>query len=86
MIDGAAFFQDYDLDMIIIIQVPRANKQVQLDAAMSAYRYFAFAPVGIQRNIEQFSKAIIQFFKGGTPISDERTWDLTPRLIELDGE
>jgi hypothetical protein len=78
VIDGEEFFQDYDLQMVVIVQVPKATKQFKLLAQMQAYRNFKFAPARLQQAVKQLSEAVKDFFGKGAPVLDDGEWVLPP--------
>ena len=80
VIDGAEFFQDYDLQMVVVAQLPKSVGQLRLLAQMQAYRYFTFAPARLQQLVKQLSQKIVDFFAADAPIEVQGNWDLTPRL------
>jgi hypothetical protein len=79
-LDGAQFFQNNDVPLIVIVQVPRETQKVQITAAMQAYRFFNLASADLQQAIQDLPKALRDFFSGGIPLRDEKLWDITPRL------
>ncbi len=79
-LDGAEFFQENPPDLVVIAQVPAAAGRLQVAAAMKVYRYFNFAAANLQRAVAQLPEAIRNFFHGGMPIADSRTYDLTQLL------
>jgi hypothetical protein len=80
-IDGAEFFQDDDLQLVVIAQMPKDTKKVTVTAVMQAYRYFVFASAGLRRAITELPEALNTFFKNGAPIHSKATWDISPLLL-----
>lgn len=79
-LDGAEFFQEDDPPLVVIAQVPKETKEVKIAAAMQAYRYFNLGASSFQDAIRELPAAIRNFFKGGAPLRDEASWDITPKL------
>ena len=79
-VDGAEFFQEDILELVVIAQVPKETKSVNLTAQLQAYRNFNFAAAELKQLVEELPKMVRNFFKGGLPLPDEKQWDLTPRL------
>jgi hypothetical protein len=79
-LDGAEFFQQDAPELIVIVQIPIAVKQLKVEAAMQAYRYFSLLPSNLQRAIDDFPEWIQRFLRAGLPVPGEAVWDLTPRM------
>lgn len=79
-LDGPEFFQENDPPIVVIAQVPIETKEVKIAAAMQAYRHFNYLSAPLQDAIKELPKALRGFFKGGLPLRDEASWDITPRL------
>lgn len=80
-LDGAKFFEGEDLGLIVIIQVPKAVKGVEIAAAMLASRIFKFAPTNLFEAVQLLPRAIRAFFENGAPlVSPPTTWDISPYL------
>jgi hypothetical protein len=79
-LDGAEFFQDDAPPIVIVARIPKAVKEVQVDARMYAYRYFNTAAAGLQSAIRSLPKALRLFFEGNMPVGKSASWDLSPRL------
>lgn len=80
---GAEFFEQENLDLLLIMQIPRETRDVTIKAWMSAARYFNFADAGLRSAVKQLREALRVFFEDGCPIEAAKTWDLTPRLKKL---
>jgi len=83
-IDKGEFFEQDDLQLIVIVQLPKETRELQVAAVMQAYRYLSFAPAWLQQAIKQTSEEKRNFFKNGAPIEDKTAWDITPLLKKLD--
>jgi hypothetical protein len=79
-IDGKEFFQDYNLQLVVIVQVPQTTRQFKLLAQMQAYRHFKFAPARLQKKMKQLSEAVKDFFGKGVPVEAKAEWILPPPL------
>ena len=79
-LDGAEFFQGDAPEIVIIAQIPREVKSVQIEGSMQAYRYFSFLAGWLQSSVKHFPEAVSSFFKGGLPISSKMSWDISPYL------
>ncbi len=79
-LDGTKFFEGEDLGLIVIIQVPKATKEVEIAAAMTSSRVFKYAPTNLFQAVQQLPKAMRAFFEKGAPISSQTAWDISPCL------
>ena len=79
-LDGAEFFQDDDPAIVVLTQIHKDVKQVQVVAVMQAYRYFSYGAAGLQQAVNVLVASAKRFFKSGLPLRDEASWDLTPKL------
>jgi hypothetical protein len=79
-LDGTKFFEGEDLGLIVIIQVPKATKEIEITAAMMASRAFKYAPTNLFQAIQQLPQAMRAFFENGTPLRSQTTWDISPCL------
>jgi hypothetical protein len=80
-ISGAEFFQEDSPDLVVVIQVPKKVKDVQVDCVMQAYRNFSFAVGNLSQAITALPEWMQMVFKTGnkTPPSAKK-WDLSPVL------
>lgn len=76
-IDGAEFFQEKDLNLVVVVQMPKTVKQLRVDASMIAGRYFNLANSNLQRAVKQLPEALRTFFQNGAPIPDQHSWNLS---------
>lgn len=72
-----------DLQIAIIVQLPKENSLLKMSASMQAYRSFVYAPRRLKEVFDQLSKKVQDLFKGGVPINiGPQLWDLTPKLTK----
>lgn len=76
-IDGAEFFQENDLNLLVIAQTPKVVQQLVVEARMIAGRYFSLANSNLQRAVKQLPEALRTFFQNGAPIPDQHRWDVS---------
>ena len=76
-IDGAEFFQENDLNLLVIVQTPKVLKELTVDARMIAGRYFSLANSNLQRAVKQLPEALRTFFQNGAPIPDQHSWTVS---------
>jgi hypothetical protein len=77
-IDGAEFVREQDLDLVIIIQVPKTVNELTIDAQMLAKRNFNLANSNLQRAVAQLPEVLyVRFLKDGAPIGDKHSWLLS---------
>jgi hypothetical protein len=79
-VDGTEFFQENDFPLVVVLQVPKATKEVKVAAVMQASRSFSFLSADLQDAIGELGRRIRTFFEAGTPIQDRQLWDITPHL------
>lgn len=72
--------QENDATFIVVLQIPKSVKEVQIAAALKAYHQPNFAAMGVAQAISYFSQRVAAFFRAGAPISDQQVWDITPSL------
>jgi hypothetical protein len=82
-LEGSEFFEQESLDLLLIMQVPKATRDIQVKAWMSASRYFAFADAGLRQAVIHLREALRVFFENGSPIDAAKTWDITPLLKKM---
>ncbi len=77
-LDGVRILQDDAPRLIIITQVPRATSNVDVDAALQAYRNYNFLTDRTRNTIEQLPRILSTFFKKGAPMrADAHYRDIT---------
>lgn len=79
-LDGSQFFQENRVLLLVIVQIPKEVKELQVKARFQAARHFNLANSNLQRAVEQLPEAIRTFFKKGAPIGSSGEWDLAPLL------
>jgi hypothetical protein len=79
-LDGKEFFEENRPDFIVIVQVPKEARELKIDAAMQASRFFNFAAANVQDAIKALPAKFASFFKAGAPIADQKKWDLSAKL------
>jgi len=79
-IEGTEFFQEDDPQLIVIAQLPKQTRELQVIAIMQAYRYFNFASANLQEKIKKIPEALRNFFEQGAPIEDRASWDFGEQL------
>jgi hypothetical protein len=79
-LDSREFFEGDDVPLVVIAQVPKGTKSVSVAAAMQAYRHFNWLSAPLQSVIEELPRALRNFFKGGAPLRDQASWDVSPML------
>ena len=80
-IDGTQFFAQEVPTPIVVVQVPRAAGRLEVAAAMQAYRHVSLLNASLAQKITELPGRLKAFFTGGSPLRDERSWDLTPSLL-----
>lgn len=77
-IDGAKFVRDDDLNLVVIIQVPKTVNELTIDAQMLAKHSFNLANSNLQRAVAQLPEVFyVTFLKDGAPIGDKHSWQLS---------
>jgi hypothetical protein len=79
-IDGTHFFAQDVPTPIVVLEVPRPVERLEVAAAMQAYRNVSLLNANLQETVKQLPKRLRDFFKGGSPLRDERSWDVAPSL------
>ncbi|HYB01967.1 MAG TPA: hypothetical protein VED37_17225 [Ktedonobacteraceae bacterium] len=77
---GSEFFEKESLEFLLVMQVPKETVDVNIEASMSAARYFQFANTSLRYAVSQLSEAPRLFFEEGCPIEAVKTWNLTQQL------
>ena len=78
---GAEFFQEDDPTLIVVLQVPRAVKDVKIAAALQAYHQFNPWTSALGKAFRYLTKRDADFFSKGAPLRDPATWDITPAIL-----
>ncbi len=76
-ITGAEFFQENTPTFIVVVQVPKEAKQVQVAAALKAYHEANIGAMGIGEFIGFLQERVANFFKQGAPLGDTHAYDLS---------
>jgi hypothetical protein len=84
-IDGTEFFAEDVPTPIVVIQVPRSARNLEVVAALQAYRHLSLLNAGLRQKVEGLPRRFKEFFTGGSPLRDERTWDLSHMLAGGNG-
>lgn len=79
-LSDAEFLQGDDLDLVVVLQVPRGVEQVKIAAALQAYHGHNFLAVDLGEVINYVRQRIQEFFRKGAPVPDQAIWDITPSL------
>ncbi len=69
--DGTKILQDESPRLIVIAQVPTRTENVDIDAALQAYRNYNFLADRTRNTIEQLPRILAGFFKNGAPMRAE---------------
>jgi hypothetical protein len=79
-LDSKEFFQGDDVPLVVVAQVPKETKSINVAAAMQAYRHFNWLSAPLQSVIGELPRALKSFFTSGAPLRDQANWDVTPLL------
>lgn len=79
-VDGAEFFQENDFPFVVVLQVPKATKELKVAGVMQAYRYFSFLSADLQDAVSELGRRLRTFFEAGLPKQDKQVWDITARM------
>jgi hypothetical protein len=79
-IDGSQFFQEDEPTFVVVLQVPKTVKQVQIAAALQAYHHFNLAAAGLADAIRYLAQQAQNFFRSGAPVENKQVWDISPSL------
>jgi len=74
-LDGAEFFQEDDLKLIVIAQVPKSAGNMTIEAQMQAYRRFDYLGSDIQSVVRQLPKLYKNYITAGMPLRVTAKWD-----------
>ena len=81
---GAEFFQEDDPTLIVVLQVPRAVKDVKIAAALQAYHQFNPWTSALGKAFRYLTKRDADFFSKGAPLGTRRH-GILPRPFWLSG-
>ena len=77
---SAEFFQENDPTFIVVLQVPKSVKEVQIAAALQAYHQANLGAMGLTQAINYLRTQLANFFRAGAPACDTQVWDISARL------
>jgi hypothetical protein len=77
--DGTKILQDESPRLIVIAQVPNGTEDVDIDAALQAYRNYNFLADKTRNTIEQLPRILSTFFKNGAPMRAEARYSAVTR-------
>lgn len=80
-LEGSEFFEENDVDLIVILQIPREVTQVEIAAAMQAYHSFRLLSATLGEAVAYLGHRLTSFFKSGAPVEDTTVWDISPDLV-----
>ena len=80
-LEGSEFFQENDVDLIVILQIPREVTQVKIAAAMQAYHSFRLLSATLGEAVAYLGHRLTNFFKSGAPVQDTAVWDISSDLV-----
>jgi hypothetical protein len=70
-------------ELIAVIAVPVATRQLTIAAALQAYASAAVLTMTLGGFLAYLGRKLAQFFTSGAPVLSTRVWDMTPRLTQL---
>jgi hypothetical protein len=79
-LDGAQYVDERDPGLRVILRVPKDAITLEVTMAIQARRYFNMLSARLQEAVTGLPAGIANFFKGGTPIGDSQTWDLSGEM------
>jgi hypothetical protein len=79
-LSDTTLFHEDEPTLIVVLQVPRTVKRIEVAAAMQAYHQFNLAAAGLAEALSYFRKRLATFFRKGAPIADRKVWDITSSL------
>ena len=79
-LDGAEYVDERDPGLRVILRLPKDADKLEVTATIQAQRYFRGLSARLQEAVKSLPAAIGNFFTGGTPIGDSKSWDLSEEL------
>ena len=79
-LDGAEYVDERDPGLRVILRVPKDADKLEVTATIQARRYFRVQSARLQEAVTSLPAAVANFFKGGTPIGDSQSWDLSEEM------
>jgi hypothetical protein len=79
-LDGAEYVEESDPGLRVVVRIPKETGSMRVTVTIQARRYFSVMNARFQEAVRSLPDAIANFFKGGTPLGDSGTWDLSPEM------
>lgn len=79
-LDSAEYVDERDPGLRVVLRIPKSAESVKVTVTIQARRYFPVMNARFQEAVRNLPDAIANFFKGGTPLGDRRTWDLSQEM------
>jgi hypothetical protein len=79
-LDSAEYVDERDPGLRAVVRIPKETESMSVTVTIQARRYFSVMNARFQEAVRSLPDAIANFFKGGTPLGDRGTWDLSQEM------
>lgn len=79
-LDSAEYVDEGDPGLRVVVRIPKETEAMKVTVTIQARRYFSVMNARFQEAVRNLPDAIANFFKGGAPLGDRGTWDLSDEM------